>query len=138
MNKKVLLRERKKHTTRRVASARGRGTYLGWGEEYLPWTGVGVSTLGYPLPHPDLGGGEGYLPLGTPSSLGQVRMGEGVPQGRNLSPIQGKYPLPPQPGQDGGRGYLPWMEGGVPTLGYPLPHVDGHTPVKTLPSPSFG
>ena len=36
-NKKVLLRERKRHTTRRVASARGGGgTYLGWG--YLTWT----------------------------------------------------------------------------------------------------
>ena len=48
-NKKVLLRERKRHTAHRVASA--------WG----------VPTLGYPLPHPDLGG-RGYLPWGNPPS----------------------------------------------------------------------
>ena len=78
MNKKVILRERKKHTARRVASARGeeylpwmggRGTYLGQGEQYLPW--------GTPSPHPDLVGGQGYLPWtgggylpwGTPSPV---------------------------------------------------------------------
>ena len=41
-NKKVLLRERKRHIARRVASAQGGG--------YLPWMGGGVPTLGYLIP----------------------------------------------------------------------------------------
>ena len=59
-NKKVLLRECKRHTARRVASARGGGgcTYLGRGE---------VPTLGYPPLHPDLaGGGVHSLDRGVP------------------------------------------------------------------------
>ena len=66
LNKKVLLREHKRHTARSVASPRPGGTYLGWGvltlgypfphadlaRWYLPW--LGVPTLGYPLPHLDL------------------------------------------------------------------------------------
>ena len=55
INKKVLLRERKRHTYRRVASARswpgrGRGTYLGWGRGYLPWTGEGYLLWSTPSP----------------------------------------------------------------------------------------
>ena len=73
-NKKVLLRERKRHTDRRVASTRyavlvGGGTYLGgwvptlgggggtyprWGGTYPGW---GVPTLGRGVP--TLGGGVG-------------------------------------------------------------------------------
>ena len=61
-NKKVLLREHKRHTAHRVASPGGKGTYLGQGG-YLPWWGYlpwqGVPTLA--------GGGvptlaKGYLP----------------------------------------------------------------------------
>ena len=44
-NKKVLLRERKRHTARRVASIRGVPTLDGGGRStYLGW---GVPTLGY-------------------------------------------------------------------------------------------
>ena len=51
LNKKVLLRERKRHTARHAASHRGGGTYLGQGDTYLGW---------------------GYLPWlwGTPPWLG--------------------------------------------------------------------
>ena len=109
INKKVLLRERKRHTVRCVASARrkggtylgrgegvsnldeGRGTYLAWGEGYLLWG----------TPHPDLAGG------GVPTLDG------------------GEVPT-----LDGG---------GVPTLGNPSPPgVDRQTPMKTVPSrPSY-
>ena len=67
-NKKVLLRERNRHTARRVASPGGGGgggggfipwlggggTYLGWGRGYLPWPGGGGTYLSQ--------GGEGYSP----------------------------------------------------------------------------
>ena len=58
-NKKVLLHERKRHTARRVASARvgRRVPTLDRGMGYLPWRGEGVPTLD----------GEGYLPWATPS-----------------------------------------------------------------------
>ena len=51
VNKKVLLRERKRHTTRCVASPwQGGGTYLAQGVPtlaggYLPWLGREVPTL---------------------------------------------------------------------------------------------
>ena len=74
-DKKVLLHEPKRHTTRRAESARGVPT-LDWG--YLPWgtppcpnlaegiyLGWGVSTLGYP-PCPNLARGT-YL--GAPPIL---------------------------------------------------------------------
>ena len=73
------MRERKRHTTCRIASTvRGEGYlpwteegYLPWTEEgYLPWTGRGEHTLGN-LP---LGGG--YLTWGTPSPSWPCR---GVP-----------------------------------------------------------
>ena len=67
MNKKVLLRERKRHTARHVASARGEG--------YLPWTG-GVLTFDLAMGVPTLDGEE-YLPWGTPHP--DLAGGEGVP-----------------------------------------------------------
>ena len=70
VNKKVLLRERKRHTAHRVASPwwgggtylgrGGGGTYLGWGDPslargaltlaggYLPWLVVPILTRGVP------------------------------------------------------------------------------------------
>ena len=53
-NKKILLRECKRDTARRVASARG---------GYLPWRRERVPTLGYPFPHPDLAREEGVPTL---------------------------------------------------------------------------
>ena len=72
-NKKVLLRERKKHTARRVASARyaalSNGGYpiQSWlgegGTPFSPGKGGTPSSPGrYPLPPPDLG-------WGTPSHI---------------------------------------------------------------------
>ena len=99
---------------------RGRGTYLGWGRGYLPWMGEGVPTLDVPtlswMEIPTLGC---PFPL---SLCPDLAGGRGTYLGR-------------------GEGYLPWTrgtylgQGGVPTLGHPLPlGVDRQTPVKTLPS----
>ena len=90
-NKKVLLRERKRHTARCVASP--------WGGGGLPTLAGGVPTLGYPFP------------LSWPGQRGTY-LGQGVPTM--------EYSLPPSwPGW--GDTYLEWGGGGVPTLGYPLP-----------------
>ena len=84
LNKKVLVRERKRHTARRVASP--------WPRRggYLPWDN----------PHPDLARevptlAGGYLPWGNPPS----RPGQGVPTlargtycGQPLPSPQGRYP----------------------------------------------
>ena len=106
-NKKVLLRERKKHTVRRVASARGGGEGGVCGG-YLPWSGrtylrvppiltwLEGTYLGVPPPHPDPAGGRGYIswmgrgylpwgtniltwPGGVPTYLGQGGTYLGVP-----------------------------------------------------------
>ena len=75
LNKKVLLRERKRHTTRRVASAR----YAGW----VWWDGVPPTIQtwdGVPPHHPDLGWGTPNHPdlgWGTPPPS---RPGMGYPQ----------------------------------------------------------
>ena len=66
-NKEVLLRERKRHTTRPVASpwpGVRRGVPWGIPSPILTWLGrrylgQGVGTLGYLLPHSDLAGGGG-------------------------------------------------------------------------------
>ena len=90
-NKKVLLRERKRHTAGRVASARyaalsngwgvthpdlGQGTHpdLGWGTPTQTWDRV--------PPHPDLG-------WGTP----RTQTWDGVPPTQTWD----GYPLPPRP-----------------------------------------
>ena len=107
-NKKVLLRERKRHTARRVATPWG-GTYLGCrggtylGRGYLPWLRGGVPTLA--------GGGVPTLAGGGGTYLGQ---GEGVPTlpgggVPTLARWRGYLPWL-------GEGYLPWPGGGVPTL----------------------
>ena len=88
-HKKVLLRERKRHTSRRVASpggstylGRGGGGYLLWlGGTYLGW---GVPTLARRVP--TLAGGtypgQGYLPWpGVPTLAGEYLpwLGWGTP-----------------------------------------------------------
>ena len=93
------------------------GGYLPWleGRGYLPWSGGGGAYLGW---------GE----WGT--YLGQGEWGTYLGQG------EGYLPWP-------GEGYLPWPGEGVPTLARgtpakvgtpPPPGVDGHKPMKTLPS----
>ena len=98
-NKKVLLRERKRHTNRRVASTPyavpvggGGGRYLPWvGGGYLPWVGCTYPGWGVPT----LGGG--YLPW-----VGGTYPGQGVqvpPTWEGTPPIQtweGRYPPPIQ------------------------------------------
>ena len=163
-NKKVLLREHKRHTARRAASARG---------GHLPWMD-GVPTLD-PLPHPSLARGRGtYLgvapiltwPGGTYLGWGGVpTLGGGGGSCTYLGvllppswPGQGEGYLPwgtPHPDLargdtylEWGRGYLPWVPPcselagggrgtylGVPPTPPPPPSgVDRQAPVKTVPS----
>ena len=121
-NKKVLLRERKRHTARCVANTR-----------YVVVTGYpprGGTRSGTP-PRGVSGQvppGSGYPPGGVPSQVppggvpGQVppRGGPGTPQG---------YPVRYPPG--GTRSGTPPGEG---TRTPPPPPVDRQTPVKTVPS----
>ena len=119
-NKKVLLRERKRHTTRRVASARyaalcngGEGCTpsqvggypiqgLGGGVPHLRCRGYPTSGLGTPPHHPDLGWGTPRPEIGYPASkmvyLPDLRWGtpnlRWVPPGPEM-----RYP-PPRPGWD--------------------------------------
>ena len=45
-NKKILLRECRRHTDRSISSTPDQGgIYPSWGERYLPWLGGGVPTL---------------------------------------------------------------------------------------------
>ena len=125
--KKVLLRELKRHTARRVASARGGGGYLLWpgvptlgtpSPSILSWPG-GEPTLGYPFPLSWPGRGRGtYLGWGVPT-LG--------------------YPSPVLTWLGGGGTYL--GQGGGTYLGRggtylgrgtPYPRCDRQTPVKTV------
>ena len=139
MKKKVLLRERKRHTTRRLASTR-----------------YAVPAGGTPILGSDLGGCSGYPLLrqgktpvwGTPFPGG----GYPFPGGRYPLPRPGKG-VPPTWTWEGctpplgpGKGVPPaWTwEGVFPCqwMGYPPPlpggGVNGQTPVKTLPSPFCG
>ena len=79
-NKKVLLRERKRHTTRRVASthyAVPDGVYpLSWDLTWTPFPGLDGG--GYPFPGLDRGGGTPF----------QVWMGEGVTQSQVWKGVQ--------------------------------------------------
>ena len=133
-NKKVLLRERKRHTARRVVSTPSvvLPRYPPPPDLGTPPPPPGVPRLWYPP--------GGYPDLGTPPPGGG-----GVPGPR--------YPPPPPPGVP-----EPWYPplGGVPGpryppppgclmafwemlqsimgYGYPPPPVDRQTPVKTVPS----
>ena len=122
VNKKVLLRERKRHTANRTASVHCAD--LSWLGSTYP--GLGVPTLAR----------EGYLPWPGGTYPGW----EGVP-----ALVRGYLPWPRVPTLVRGclpmlgyllwpRGYLPWLVGTylarVPPLG-----VDREMPVKTVPSP---
>ena len=135
-NKKVLLRERKRHTPRCVASPWRGGTYLGRG---------GVTYLGWDVPilvrgEPTLAGG--YLPwlYGVPTLAGGgTYLGQGVPSlARGYPPWPGGVPTLAGgvPTLAGVKGTPPWP--GVPTfagMGYPSPHV--WTDWKHYLPPSF-
>ena len=130
-NKKVLLRELKSHTTRRVASARyaalspNKHPVLDWGGGPHPVLGEGYpiqAWTGGTLSSPGCGGGV------TPSSSGW-----GVPQGSPSGPGMGYHPHPD----------LGWGTPSVQTWEWGTPHPDlgmGYPPVQTwdAPPPSAG
>ena len=132
-NKKVLLRERKRHAAHRVASPSG-GTYLGWGvptlargclpwlgvltlaRAYLPWLGIWYLpwSEGYLLWLSEglstLAGGT-YLPRPWHTYLGcgdGTYLGRGVPTSAGWGGIYLSWEYLPWLGR-----YLPWL--GVPT-----------------------
>ena len=115
LKKKVLLRECKRHTAHRVASA-WVGIYLCRG--YLPWDTPIMTWLGDTF-------------LAVPPRL-LTWPGEGVT-------YLGVFP-PPCPDLAGG--YLPWMGGnylgwGVPTLGYPFPQCEQTDTCENSTFPSY-
>ena len=87
-NKKVLLRERKRHTARRVASARMGGTPSSHGGGYLGYPPPPPSRPGRGVPHPVMmGQGTQGTPIqtcleGTPSSHGGQYLGYPPPPSR--------------------------------------------------------
>ena len=123
-NKKVLVRERKRHTARWVASARS--AFLspdgGGGTPIQSWLGGG----GLPPSSPDDRGVPPSSPdMGVPPSSRDGGYAHPITIGGY--PIQSRPPPPP----------VSWM--GVPTLsagwGYPPPrNFNRQTPVKTVPS----
>ena len=91
LNKKVLLRERKRHTARRVASARYAAV--------MGWEGYPISGRGYPVPGlgrgvPHLWSGKGGYPIPglCRGYLSQVQVGGG---GYPISGLGGGYPRYP-------------------------------------------
>ena len=114
MNKKVLLRERKRHTPRRISSIPS--AVLSWGVHH-PWLG---GTPSWGTPHSDLAGGSSswgipHAGLGYPwegiwdQSLGYPRKGMGWVE--VLSDGDG---VPPPPRKDMGPMEVLWDEDGVP------------------------
>ena len=111
VNKKVLLRERKRHTARRVVNT------------------PSVVLTGYP-PHPDLAGGVpdlGNLPPGYPPA--RVPPPGYPPEGYPLPP---GYPLPGYPHPL--PGYPP---GGYPCQGTPLEGTPARVPPWRVPLPGY-
>ena len=124
-NKKVLLRERKRHTARRIASTRcaalSNPDLLGGGVPHPRSRGRGtpVPDPGG-LPCPRLGGRG--TPVPGPGGYPCPRSGGGV-----VHPRSGGYPIPRS------RGYPVPDPGGVPhprSGGYPIPGLGGY-PIQT-------
>ena len=137
LNKKVLLRESKRHTARRVASARHAALSNGWGGGELPYPVLVVGE--YPwYPPPSRPGLGGYLPTiqtwpgGIPQVPPTIQTWDGVPPHPDLgwgTPIQTCYGVPPHP--DLGRG-TPTHK---PGTGYSPSHKPG---TGYLPPPRNG
>ena len=134
-NKKILLRERKRHTARRVASA-CYADLLGRGVPHLRSGGEPISGWGVPhprvggVPHPRVGGvpprpGMGYPPPPTPD-LGWATpnpdMGWVTPP-----PFRPGWDTPPPPHLRPEMGYPPDLRWGTPT---PLQTWDWVSPRK--------
>ena len=127
VHKKVLLRERKRHTDRRVARTRSAvpvGVPPAWN---LTWTWEGGT------PHLDLGRRYPHLDLGR--KYPHLDLGRGYPP-----PGPGKEVPPPGPGKEvpplGPRKGVPptWtLEGGSPLPAPGKGYVNRQTPVKTVP-----
>ena len=134
-NKKVLLRERKRHTTRRVANARPAALLMGGGysDPVLTWgvppsspNRVGGYTCGTPISH------MGYLPVN--------QMGYPLPISRMGYPPVGKDGIAPLGSM--GVPHPPIRKDGVPChwklgrMGVPPPHqpvvVPPPTPTRVL------
>ena len=139
-NKKVLLRECKRHSARRVASARSAVLFRGEGgvPQSCPCQGMGGGE-GTPVPS-WLGGGGGGTPVLSEGVLHFCPGGGG-----GVTPVLSWRGYPSTVLAGGGTlcwgtpclglGYLqPGQDWGTP----PPPGVDRQTPVKTVPSPSFG
>ena len=123
--KKVLLRERKRHTDRRVASTRyaapaggGGGGYPGWAP-HLDLDGWGGTLGGGPLP----GGYPRWVPPPPGRTLGRCPPAGGRYPGQ-VPPLPGGLPWVGAPCQGGTPGRCP-PTGGVPQAGAPL---SGGTP----------
>ena len=84
-NKKVLLRELKRHTARRVAITPS--LVLTGGGGWYPIPGPDPDGGGYPIPGPDPDGGGGEYPIPGPDrgTLSQVQMG-GTPSLARVPP----------------------------------------------------
>ena len=141
-HKKVLLRERKRHTAHRIASTRCAGL-VGVGGGVAPLLGKGVppsAGWGTPLPGKGVPTSAGWGTLPSAGCGAPLSAGWGTPH--QLDGV----PLPPT--WEGGTSPVSWM-------GYPPPphQLDGVPPVnwtgysprceltdklKILPSPSFG
>ena len=131
-NKKVLLRERKRHTARCVASTPSAVLSQGVGVSHL-WLG-GYPILGWGgVPHPWPAGtpGSGTI-LGYPPRKGPGTSHWGTPPPRkDMGPVEvlwDGYDVPP--GKDMGPVEALWDGYGVT----PPPPMDRQTPVKTVPS----
>ena len=151
LNKKVFLRERKRHTDHGVSSTTRWGTppsQVRWWGTWLGGTRMGAPKVGYPPgqvwwgvpevgtpcwgpPWPGLKGEGGYLKWGTPIGVPPGKSDWGVPEVEY--PPSGS----PQPGLRGipEVGYPCQVWRGVPKVGYP--HHQG-TPGQVWPGGTRG
>ena len=129
-NKKVLLREHKRHTTHHIASARYAALSNGWGDTPSSPGGVGYPGYpppsrpgqGVPLPHLTIQTWSGWGTLGTPT----IQTWDGYPPTQTWDGVPSHLDL-------GWGTPLPRPEIGYPPprpgMGYPLPRSEmGYPP----------